>query len=131
MSDLTSLPAYGGPGWEARARWSRDELGSLWASCGLDSEWLPLKSVLLHKPGRELEAAAEKGFTLDRSVRMVNAQYPDQERISTGTIEIRFYPAGYSDRVLIHLEDEGAERISFLLEPLLPKLKIFEEWIEL
>lgn len=77
------------------------------------------------------EAAVKKGFTLDRSMRMVNAQYPDQERINTGTIEIRFYPAGYSDRVLIHLEGENAQRISFLLEPLLPKVKIVEEWIEL
>jgi arginine deiminase len=49
-------PAYGGPGWQARVSTSRDELGPIWASCGLDSEWLPLKSVLLHRPGRELEA---------------------------------------------------------------------------
>ena len=49
-------PAYGGPGWQARVTTSRDELGSIWAPCGQDSEWLPLKSVLLHRPGRELEA---------------------------------------------------------------------------
>ncbi len=55
MSDLSSLPAYGGPGWKPRASSSRTELGSIWASCGLDSEWLPLKSVLLHRPGRELD----------------------------------------------------------------------------
>ena len=55
MSDLASLPAYGGPGWKPRARTSRDELGTLWASCGVDSEWLPLKSVLLHRPGLDLE----------------------------------------------------------------------------
>ncbi|MBT8398215.1 MAG: amidinotransferase, partial [Gemmatimonadetes bacterium] len=55
MSDLASLPAYGGPGWEPRETRSRDELGSLWGPCGLDSEWLPLRSVLLHRPGRELE----------------------------------------------------------------------------
>ena len=80
---------------------------------------------------QELETAAEKAFTLGRSIRMINAQYPDQESINTGTIEIRFYPSGYSDRVLILLEDEDAERISFLLEPLLPKVKILDEWIEL
>lgn len=79
----------------------------------------------------EQAAAAEKAFDLDSSMRMVNAQYPDQERINSGTIEIRFYPAGYSDRVLIHLEDDDAQRISFLVEPLLPKVKIFNEWIDL
>jgi prepilin-type N-terminal cleavage/methylation domain-containing protein len=79
----------------------------------------------------EQSAAAEKAFTLDDSMRIVNAQYPDQERISTGTIEVRFYPAGYSDQVLLHFESEDAERLSYLIEPLLPKLKIVEEWIEL
>lgn len=79
----------------------------------------------------EQSAAAEKAFTLDESMRIVNAQYPDQERISTGTIEVRFYPAGYSDLVLLHIESEDAERLSYLIEPLLPKLKIVEEWIEL
>ena len=80
---------------------------------------------------QELEAAAEKAFTIDRSIRMMNARYPDQESINTGTIEVRFYPSGYSDRVLILLESEDTERISFLLEPLLPKVKILDEWIEL
>ncbi len=79
----------------------------------------------------EQSAAAEKAFSLDRSLRMISARYPDQDSINTGTIEVRFYPAGYSDRVLFRLEDEDAERISFLLEPLLPKLKIFDEWIDL
>ncbi len=88
---------------------------------------------MIHETMNEEEqaAAAEKAFKLDRSMRIVNAQYPERERISTGTIEIRFYPAGYSDRVLIHIEDESAQRFSYLLEPLLPKVKIFEEWIEL
>lgn len=34
-------------------------MGSTWASCGLDSEWLPLEAVLLHRPGRELEAMSD------------------------------------------------------------------------
>lgn len=76
-------------------------------------------------------AAAEDAFKVDRSMRIVNAQYPDRERINSGTIDIRFYPAGFSDQVLLHIEDEDAERISYLIEPLLPKLKIVEEWIEL
>jgi hypothetical protein len=79
----------------------------------------------------EQSAAAEKAFSLDGSIRLVDARYPDRESVNTGTIEIRFYPAGYSDQVLIHLENEDAERTSYLIEPLLPKLKIVEEWIEL
>jgi len=52
-------PAYGGPGWRARVTKSNEELGLVWAPCGIDSEWLPLKSVLLHRPGGELEATSE------------------------------------------------------------------------
>jgi len=49
-------PAYGGAGWKPRTTSSRDELGSIWARCGIESEWHPLKAVLLHRPGRELDA---------------------------------------------------------------------------
>jgi len=37
----------------------KEDLGPLWAPCGLDSEWGTLRSVLLHRPGRELEGVAE------------------------------------------------------------------------
>jgi general secretion pathway protein H len=76
-------------------------------------------------------AAAEKAFAIDDSIRIVDAQFRNQESVSTGTLEIRFYPAGYSDQVLLHIENEDAERTSYLVEPLLPKLKMVEGWIEL
>ena len=53
MFELFSSAAYGGPSWQPRRTTTREELGSLWASCGQDSEWMPLKSVLLHRPGSE------------------------------------------------------------------------------
>ncbi len=59
MTDLNHLPAYGGPGWQPRGASLRQELGTCWSRCGLDSEWRPLKAVLLHPPGRELEAVQE------------------------------------------------------------------------
>ncbi len=46
--------AYGGEGWSPRDSTLRQEIGGLWASCGVDSEWAPLRSVLLHRPGEEL-----------------------------------------------------------------------------
>ena len=78
----------------------------------------------------ELSAVTDKAFAVDKSMKIVNVQFPDQESVSTGTAEIRFYPAGYSDRALIHMETDDAERFSYLLEPLLPKIKIIEEWID-
>ena len=77
-----------------------------------------------------MAAASDKAMTLPESIRIVDVQYPDKERVTTGTTEIRFYPAGYSDQVLIHFEEGGTQRFTYLLEPLLPKIKFFDEWIE-
>lgn len=54
MSESNFAPAYGGPGWRPRPTALADELGSQWRACGMDTEWHPLRSVLLHRPGREL-----------------------------------------------------------------------------
>lgn len=59
MTDPSLPQAYGGPGWQPRKMSSREEMGRLWGSYGLDSEWRPLRSVLLHRPGPELAEAAE------------------------------------------------------------------------
>lgn len=50
--------AYGGRGWQGRERTHREEIGDLWAPSGLDSEYAPLRQVLIHPPGAELSVAA-------------------------------------------------------------------------
>ena len=50
--------AYGGDNWSPRVASHADEIGGIWADCGIDSEWRRLQSVLLHCPGAELEAAS-------------------------------------------------------------------------
>ena len=54
MTALVHAAAYGGDGWSPRQTALGDEIGSLWASCGLCDEWSRLKSVLLYRPGPEL-----------------------------------------------------------------------------
>ncbi|MCL7454291.1 MAG: arginine deiminase family protein [Anaerolineae bacterium] len=56
MEHRFDAAAYGGPGWQPRTASLREELGTLWGHCGLASEWTPLRSVLLHRPGAELAA---------------------------------------------------------------------------
>lgn len=51
--------AYGGPGWQARERTHREEIGDIWAASGIDNEYATLRSVLLHRPADELSAARE------------------------------------------------------------------------
>ncbi len=51
--------AYGGVGWSPRSEPLRDEIGRLWAACGVASEWEPLRAVLLHRPGPEWDGLAD------------------------------------------------------------------------
>jgi len=51
--------AYGGDNWSQRDASHAEEIGHIWAECGIDSEWRKLKSVLLHCPGEELNAAQD------------------------------------------------------------------------
>lgn len=60
--------AYGGPGWSPRDTSMDEELGSIWASCGVGSEWRRLEAVLLHRPGEELAGVedADRHLMLER-----------------------------------------------------------------
>ncbi len=51
--------AYGGEGWSPRTDSLQQELDRVWGSCGVSTEWAPLRTVLLHKPGPELDASAD------------------------------------------------------------------------
>ncbi len=51
--------AYGGRGWSPRAAPLAEEIGTVWADCGVAGEWQTLRAVLLHEPGEELSASAD------------------------------------------------------------------------
>jgi arginine deiminase len=58
----TSSPfaaAYGGVGWSPRTASLRQEMGDIWGPWGVASEWGPLRAVLLHQPGVEIEGLAD------------------------------------------------------------------------
>jgi len=59
MTDILKTAAYGGAGWSPRTASLRQEIGRVWGACGVDTEWSPLKAVLLHRPGPELEDLAD------------------------------------------------------------------------
>ncbi|MBI5533583.1 MAG: amidinotransferase [Deltaproteobacteria bacterium] len=54
--DPLASAAFGGPQWSPRVAASREEMGTLWRKCGVDSESAALRAVLLHRPGRELDS---------------------------------------------------------------------------
>ena len=59
MTDILETAAYGGEGWSPRTASLRQEIGQVWGTCGVGVEWSPLKAVLLHRPGPELEEVAD------------------------------------------------------------------------
>ena len=59
MTDILKTAAYGGEGWSPRTASLRQEIGQVWGACGVGMEWPPLKAVLLHRPGPELEEVAD------------------------------------------------------------------------
>ena len=73
--------------------------------------------------------AEEKAFELPGAIEVVDVLYANKDGVSSGTAEITFYPAGFSDNAVIRMQDDGNERFSYLLEPLLPKVKFLEEWV--
>lgn len=56
--------AYGGSGWLQRTATHADEIGGLWADCGIINEWAPLRAVLLHRPGAELVSSGDPDAVL-------------------------------------------------------------------
>ena len=54
MKNLPKYSAFGGKGWSPRTRSMKEEIGNLWGKCGITTQYMPLKAVLLHKPGPEL-----------------------------------------------------------------------------
>lgn len=51
---MTTPSTFGGPGFQPRAGHHRDDLGVHWITCGVSNDGDPLRSVLLHQPGKEL-----------------------------------------------------------------------------
>ena len=59
MTDLFEAAAYGGAAWSPRTTSMHQEIGTVWGACGVTTEWSPLKAVLLHRPGVELEEVTD------------------------------------------------------------------------
>jgi arginine deiminase len=57
--NLHETAAYGGEGWSPRSASLHEEIGRLWAACGVATEWQPLQAALLHRPGPEVTAGEE------------------------------------------------------------------------
>ena len=76
-----------------------------------------------------LSAAAKNAFELPGGIQMVELQFAAKKSIGSGTAEILFYPGGFSDQVAINMIHDNVQRFAYKVEPLLPKVKVVEEWV--
>ena len=54
VEDLSKIAAYGGSKWIGRNSSLKQDIGKLWAACGIENEYSSLEAILLHTPGEEL-----------------------------------------------------------------------------
>jgi arginine deiminase len=64
VSEIAEDAAHGGAGWSPRMASLRQEIGKVWRVCGVATEWSPLKAVLMHRPGPEIEAVTKANDAL-------------------------------------------------------------------
>lgn len=65
-----------------------------------------------------------EGFSPPPGYRIIDVMFPRDVRVSSGTARIRFYPKGYSDRAVIHVETDENRRVSYVIEPFLPQVTV-------
>lgn len=74
----------------------------------------------------DLEKATLNAYALPGAIKVMDVEFPVAGKIISGRADIRFYKAGYTDKALIHIQDDN-QQLSFLIEPFLPQVKLFEK----
>lgn len=78
----------------------------------------------------QMQSASDKGFSLPDTMQISDVEFPDSEKIATGSAQIRFNPAGYSDKAIIHIKTDSGDRTSYLIEPFLPRVKRVNTYVD-
>ncbi len=76
----------------------------------------------------EVLKAGQKGFMIPDDVEALDVEFPGNNKIISGLANINFYANGYSDMALIHIKDNDDNQLSFLIEPFLSKVKLYETY---
>ena len=75
-----------------------------------------------------LEHSAKKGYEFKKNLKIVDVEYQQKGKITSGTADILFYSKGYADRAFIHVEENDEKQLSFLVETFLPEVKMYGEY---
>lgn len=77
-----------------------------------------------------LQKAEEDAFQLSEDVEIMDVEFQKRGKLASGQADIYFYAKGYSDKVLIHMQEDHDRQVSFLIEPFLPQTKYIEGYSE-
>jgi prepilin-type N-terminal cleavage/methylation domain-containing protein len=77
----------------------------------------------------ELQSDETNGYQLPEDVKLLDVEYPDQRTISAGEAQIYFDERGYSDKAIIHIENNDNERFSFMIEPFLRQVRLYQKYV--
>lgn len=75
-----------------------------------------------------LEQAEDEAFQLPEDLEIMDVEFPGRGKMSSGQADIYFYAKGYSDKALIHMQQDSDRRVSFLIEPFLPQIRYIEDY---
>ncbi|CAN2040879.1 Protein containing Prepilin-type cleavage/methylation [Candidatus Magnetomoraceae bacterium gMMP-15] len=68
-------------------------------------------------------------ITLPDNVSLLDVERPNGEKETSG--RIHFYKNGYADTVAVHLENDGGDEITLVVEPFLSKVRLYEGYREI
>jgi prepilin-type N-terminal cleavage/methylation domain-containing protein len=96
---------------------------------GIDSEklWITHEGM----SDEELQDAEMDGYKLPDDIKLQDVEFPDELVISAGRADICFYEKGYSDKAIIHMVHDDDHRLSFLIEPFLPQVYLYNKYVGL
>ena len=75
----------------------------------------------------DIERAVLDSYELPADLRIMDIEYPLKGKIQSGRAKIIFYKAGHTNKALVHMQD-GDEYLSFLIEPFLSNVMLFEKY---
>lgn len=76
-----------------------------------------------------LDKAQKGGYKLPNDIRLVDIIYPSQSSKDEDRSDVTFYPRGYSDHAIIHMQNDDEEKLSFVIEPFLPPVGLNEGFV--
>ncbi len=77
----------------------------------------------------ETESPIKGEYKLPKDFKILDVEYPGDDKVSSGEAALDFYKKGYSDKAIIHIEDEDDNQYSYMIEPFLLRVKMVKDYI--